>query len=158
MTRHHLPPTGDRRRLLRRDERGASAVEFALVLIPLVFVLYGLIAFGMMFALKQSMTGAASDAARSVIGVTDNTSTPDDERVLAAKSTLSDRLSWLGTKYSAADSPAPTVGPCVNNAAKTCVTVTVRYPYSSKPLVPPAPGLGLITPSTINSQATVQLS
>ena len=158
MIRHDPPGPAGRRSLRRRDQRGAAAVEFALVIIPLMLVLYGLISFGMMFALKQSMTGAASDAARSVIGVTDNTSTPADERVVAAKSTLSDRLDWLGDRYNAADSPDPVVGPCANDPFKTCVTVKVTYPYSSRPLVPLAPGLGLFTPSTINSEATVQLS
>jgi len=153
VTRHHLVPSGGRRRLRGRDQRGAAAVEFALVIMPLMFVLYGLIAFAMMFALKQSMTSAASDAARSAIGAGSPAA-----QVQAAKDALVDRLDWLGDKYDPADSPEPQVAPCANNPFKTCITVTVTYPYSSKPLVPLAPGLGLVTPSTINSKATVQLS
>ncbi len=124
-------------------------VEFSLVILPLFLVLYGLISFGMMFALKQSMTNAAADAARSAIGATDP--------AFAASETLDDRLSWLGAKYDASDSPAPSVAPCDNDATKTCITVKVIYPYESKPLVPLAPGLGLFTPSSMTTEATVQL-
>lgn len=154
MTRYlSLPRAGGRRSLRHRDQKGAAVLEFALVFLPFVFILYGLIAFGMMFALKQSMTSAASDAARSAIGA----GTPAQE-VAAAKATLAKRLSWLGAKYSPTDSIDPVVGACANDAAKTCITVTVTYPYGTKPLIPAAPGLKLVTPSTLSTQATVQVS
>jgi len=127
-------------------------VEFALVMIPLTILLYGLIVFGMMFALKQSMTSAAADAARSAIGATSG------DEVTAAQNTLQDRLGWLGDKYSPSDSPTPEVKPCMNDVSKSCITVKLAYPHNTKPLLPLAPGLGLITPSSINTEATVQLS
>jgi len=127
-------------------------VEFAIVVGPFVLILYGLIAFGMMFALKQSMTSAAADAARSAIGV------PAGTEVTAAKAAVAQRLSWLGAKYTPGDSPDPVVGPCPNNTVRNCITVVVSYPYATKPLVPSAPGLGLVSPSVIRSQATVQIS
>lgn len=48
-----------------RGDRGAQAVEFALVSIPLLTILYGLIAFG--FAINQQITATqlAREAARS---------------------------------------------------------------------------------------------
>ena len=154
MTRHHFPPSaGARRRtLLRRDQKGAAAVEFALVILPFMLILYGLIAFGMMLALKQSMTGAAADAARSAVGV------PAGTEVAVAKATLAQRLDWLGAKYSPGDSPDPVVGPCANDAAKTCITVKVHYPYGAKPLVPKGLGIGFLTPEVIDTEATVQVS
>ena len=148
--RKSLPPDR-RRRWVRRSESGAAAVEFALVILPLVFILYGLIAFGMMFALKQSMTNAASDAARSAIGATDPVAT--------AKATVAQRLDWLGGKYNPATDitvPAPTA--CPGDPSHQCITVTINYPYDARPLVPHAPGLGLITPDRFQSQATVQIS
>ena len=66
-----LEPRRGRPRRLRRDQTGAAAVEFVLVAIPLFFILYGLIAFGMMLALKQSVTNAAAEGARAVVGVID---------------------------------------------------------------------------------------
>ena len=148
--RYSLPPAG-RRRWMRRDESGAAAVEFALVILPLVFILYGLIAFGMMFALKQSMTNAAADAARSAIGAADP--------VAAATATVADRLDWLDGKYVAAtDLSVPAPSACANDPSHQCITVTINYPYKDRPLVPAAPGLGLITPDRFQTQATVQIS
>jgi len=164
--RYSLPP--ERRRLrVRRSESGAAAVEFALVILPLVFILYGLIAFGMVLALKQSVTSAAAEGARSVVGVTDVAATPQDERLEKAKTTVAARLNWLGAKYNANDvkvswyDPAtltcnyttpPTAPP---SPATICVKIT--YPYSSRPIVPNAPGLGLVMPNTLGSEARVQV-
>jgi Flp pilus assembly protein TadG len=127
-------------------------VEFAMVVGPLMLLLYGLIAFGMMFALKQSMTSAAADAARAAIGA------PPGTEATVAQLALNQRLSWLGSKYSAADSPAPVVAACANNAAKQCITVKVNYPYAAKPLVPNPPGLSMLAPTVMKSEATVQIS
>lgn len=168
MTRHHpRPPAGSRRTPLRRDQKGAAAVEFALVIVPLVFVLYGLIAFGMMLALKQSVTSAAAEGARAVVGVPDDATTPGDERLQKARTTVAARLNWLGAKYSPSDVQVSWYDPssltCNYTAipssppAPTTVCVKITYPYSSRPLVPLAPGLGLVTPATLGSEARVQV-
>jgi len=47
---------------------------------------------------------------------------------------------------------------CPSNANATCLKVTVSYNYSSTPLFPEMPGLGVITPSTISSSNVLQLS
>ena len=47
----------------RRDE-GASAVEFALVLIPLLLVVFGIISFGLYFAGALGVSNASREAAR----------------------------------------------------------------------------------------------
>ncbi len=166
MTRHHPPRPVGHRSLRRRDQNGAAAVEFALVILPLMFVLYGLIAFGMMLALKQSVTSAAAEGARSVVGVTDDTTTAADERLEKAKTTVAARLNWLGGNYDPSDvevswydpgsltcdySAAPVTPP-----APVTVCVKITYPYGTRPLVPLAPGLGLVTPETLGSEARVQ--
>ncbi len=48
----------------RRDE-GAAAVEFALVLLPLLFIAFGIIGFGLVFTQQQALSNAARDAARA---------------------------------------------------------------------------------------------
>lgn len=47
-----------------RDDRGAAAVEFALILTPLLFIVFGIIQYGWYFNSTQSGTSAAADAAR----------------------------------------------------------------------------------------------
>jgi Flp pilus assembly protein TadG len=49
-----------------RDEGGAAAVEFALVLIPLLWLVFGLIQYGWYFYAMQSGSSAVGDAARRV--------------------------------------------------------------------------------------------
>lgn len=49
----------------RRDQRGQSLVEFALVLTPLFLLLLGIIQFGFIFNSYVTLTNAAREAARS---------------------------------------------------------------------------------------------
>ena len=48
----------------RRDAEGQSLVEFSLILMPLFFILLGIIQFGFIFNTYVTMTNAARDAAR----------------------------------------------------------------------------------------------
>ena len=142
--RHHpLQAATPRRRLLRRNQSGAAAVEFALVVGLFVFILYGLIAFGMILATKQRITNAAAEGARAAVGQTTDAAaiTAATARVLAAG------------LPAGAYTPTYTTAPCGPNQ---CITVTVTYNLDSNPVVPPAPGLGLVTPKKISSSAVVQ--
>ncbi len=53
-----------RLRLHRRDERGATAVEFALVLLPMTYLAFGLIQYAFYFWSMQGAADAARQAAR----------------------------------------------------------------------------------------------
>lgn len=52
--------------LLKTTQRGAAAIEFALVLPILIALLYGIVTFGDLFYTQMIVTRAASDAARAV--------------------------------------------------------------------------------------------
>jgi Flp pilus assembly protein TadG len=49
---------------LRRPERGAVAVEFALICIPFIVLIFGLIQYGWYFYVSSTTSGAASNVAR----------------------------------------------------------------------------------------------
>ncbi|HEY3531056.1 MAG TPA: TadE/TadG family type IV pilus assembly protein [Nocardioides sp.] len=49
-----------------RDEGGAAAVEFALVMIPFFVLIFGLIEYGWYFYVGQNTSGAASTVARKL--------------------------------------------------------------------------------------------
>ena len=51
-----------------------------------------------------------------------------------------------------------TEAPCPSNTNAQCLKVTVTYNYSSAPLFPELPGMGVITPSTISSTNVLQIS
>jgi Flp pilus assembly pilin Flp len=58
--------------MARRDQEGAAAVEFALLLPLLVMLLFGMIEFGLAFNTRIQATNAAREAARrAVVGIDD---------------------------------------------------------------------------------------
>ncbi|HUR24083.1 MAG TPA: TadE/TadG family type IV pilus assembly protein [Acidimicrobiales bacterium] len=144
--RHDSPPASPpRRRHFRRDQSGAAAVEFALVVGLFVFILYGLISFGMILATKQRITNAAAEGARAAVGQTS---------AAAAVTAATNRVLAAGLP-AGAYTPTYATAACGSNQ---CITVTITYNLAGNPVVPPAPGLGLVTPSTISSSAVVQYS
>ncbi|HEV2797576.1 MAG TPA: TadE/TadG family type IV pilus assembly protein, partial [Nocardioides sp.] len=58
-----------------RDERGVSAVEFALTLIPLLMVIAGIVNFGLVFAQQLSLDNAVRAGARAGVVQTGNNPT-----------------------------------------------------------------------------------
>ncbi len=139
-------------RAARGDQRGTALLEFALVAPIFFFILYALVVFGMSLALKQSVTNAATEAARSAVGIS-----ADADAITKAETTARNRLDWLSSSQKAALQVTPTVAPCAGGAGR-CITVLVKYPYKGHELVPAAPGLGLVTPDTIQTTATVQIT
>src|SRR6266571_3825611 len=53
---------------LRHDQRGAAALEFALVAPLLMFLIYGAVSYGIVLSVKHVMTEAAAEGARAAIG------------------------------------------------------------------------------------------
>ena len=48
-----------------REDRGAAAIEFALILPILVVLVFGIIAFGYMLSFRQAMSQAAAEGGRA---------------------------------------------------------------------------------------------
>jgi Flp pilus assembly protein TadG len=114
-------------------------VEFALVVGLFAFILYGLVAFGSALATKQRVTSAVADGARATVGAAD---------LATAQSQAQARVqAKLGLTGYTATYLADTTN-CA--APASCIRVTVVYP------LPPSPGLGLVTPPNVTSNAVVQ--
>ena len=154
MTRKHAPKDASRQAKYKRlgGENGVEMLEFALVIPIFIFVLYGLIAFGMVLSAKQTVTNAAAEGARAAVGAT------TDPVGTARAKVKAEMSSFSGYDVTDPNQFFGQVLGCPSDAAHQCITVTVTYPYASKPLVPPAPGLGLITPSKLTSTAVVEVS
>lgn len=67
-----------------RSEQGAAAVEFALVLIPLIILLLGIIEFGYIFNQQLTVTNSAREGAR-VLAITRDV----DDAIAAASNAAS---------------------------------------------------------------------
>lgn len=150
----------------RRDERASVLVEFSLVVVLFFTLLYGLVGFGLVLALKQSVTNAANEGARAALGADVN----------ASYATAAGSLGWLGAKCcqsslgtfggEIAGAPLdinPTEALCdplddpLDPASPRCVTVAIAYDFAGSPLLPPLPGFGLIFPDKIASTGVIQL-
>ncbi len=179
------PRTRNFAKRLRRphddDERGAEILEFAFVVVLLITLLYGIITYGVILAAQATVTQAAADGARS--GIVQGTSTNvcngtgQNGQVVsaagcAAVAQAATDLGWMnkggcnefvGTTQVSTSNSSPitctaTTQACASVATNTCLSVTISYNYSSSPLFPEMPGLGVITPSTITSTNVLQLS
>ena len=129
-----------------RQEDGAVIVEFAAIFVVFAMLLWGLISYGVVFAAQQSLTHAASEAARSTVGIPDPT-----EAELRAVQMLDEELTWLEDGL---DEREATVAPCENDDTRDCMTVVVTYDWDNHPIVPSI--LDVATPDTLTGRAVVQ--
>jgi Flp pilus assembly protein TadG len=103
-----------------RSDRGATAVEFALVMLPLLLLLMGVIDFGTAYHTKLSMTAAAREGVR-VMAIEKNEAN--------ARTTI---LDFADLDPAPAISFQPTVCPTVSpGISGTDVSVTVTYSQES---------------------------
>jgi Flp pilus assembly protein TadG len=131
-------------------------VELALVMIPLMMVLYGLVYFGMAVATKQRVTNASAEGARAAVGQTAaNAPTVAASRVQSLLGTPSGRYT-IGP----GPSPGPVVAACdpAVSGGPQCITVTVTWNWDTHPVVPAAPGLGVLPIPSLGSTAVVEYS
>lgn len=160
--------------------RGASALEFALVLPLMVLLLYGIVSFGAVFYSQMALSRAAEDAARAVTflpkvanGQTQDY-TPIKTEVVnslsaslivpaASNGSVTTRRAWLQTHVQGAVNVAQ--GAC-SGASATCVTITITYPYQltwillpiSLPFSSGNSSMSSWLPTTLVGQAVVRIS
>lgn len=138
----------------RRRQDGAAAVEFALIAVPLLVLVFGIITYGYMLSFRQAMSQGASEAARSAaVWASSYKTTQDSARIAAATSRLNEAMSSYGVTCSSGATCVITINTC--GTAK-CVTVTVSYPYKTKPLTPAIPFVPL--PGMLTYTATARVS
>lgn len=153
-----------RRNMLLRGNRGqrrtagVAALEFAVVLPIFLVVVLGIVYYGIVLALQQSLTLAAAEGARAALRYPlsangGNVGATVALRVQAAaqtaQATLPDSIRTLVSSTGIAQAVA-----CSTPAGAVCVRVTLNLPTStllpSVPLVP--------VPDTLTGSAIVQLS
>jgi hypothetical protein len=130
----------------RRPQRGATALEFALILPVLLILFYGALTYTLIFAARMGLQHAAEEGARTALS----------HRIGA------DWLSrWaepvIETRICAQDSDCSTeTTSCGRTLATACrMQVTVIYPYAERPILPRIAGFGLVTPAQLRGQASV---
>lgn len=146
--------TGSHRYCGRRHQSGAAAVEFAFIF-PILFMLtYGIVVYGYIFFLNQSVNYAAQQGAEAAVAVDagdDGFEELRQERVVEA---VNDTLRWLPgtqrTRVTVCDG-----GTCPVD--DDTITVEVKFLLSTPGWLFPAvvlPGIGAVPPMPTQLRAT----
>ena len=124
---------------MRHDERGASAVEFALLLPVLILILFGIVEFGLAFYTQQVLTNASREGARA--GIVQQIPKPTEGEI---ESVVMSYGQAAGLTLAPADIAVNGAGGVFPNP----LTVTVTYLYNFQ-VLPKFSGV----PNSINLQA-----
>ncbi|MCK6187334.1 MULTISPECIES: TadE/TadG family type IV pilus assembly protein [unclassified Pseudomonas] len=141
---------------LPRKQKGAAAIEFALVFGIFFAVFYGLISYSLPLLLMQSFNQAAAEAVRQAMAVDPVSagSAYGTQVTQRAKNTVVTQLSWIpaGFKFKSEYVSATYVG--------TTLTVAITYPTTNLYSVFPAlvlPGVGTVPKLPVNLYARSSL-
>jgi Flp pilus assembly protein TadG len=142
---------------LPRKQKGAAAIEFALVFGIFFAVFYGLITYSLPLLLMQSFNQAAAEAVRQAMAVDPVTSGSAYPTLLTqrAKDAAAAQLSWIPTSFQ--------FQPSFINAtySGTTLTVAISYPSANLNAVFPVlvvPGVGTVPnlPTNLTASSSLQ--
>ncbi len=142
---------------LPRKQKGAAAIEFALVFAIFFAVFYGLISYTLPLLLMQSFNQAAAEAVRQAMAV-DPVSAGNaysTQLTQRAKDTVVAQLNWIPPSFQFSSNyiSATYTG--------TTLTVAINYPTSNLYSVFPAlvlPGVGTVPslPTSLSARSSLQ--
>lgn len=141
---------------LPRKQKGAVAIEFALVFIIFFAVFYGLVSYSLPLLLMQSFNQSTAEAVRRSVALDPSTANYDTAVRNIATTELTRQLAWI---------PAALNFNVATDASTTytggVLTVTINYPTSKLNQVLPflvLPGIGSVPnlPATLTARSSLQ--
>lgn len=152
-----------RRRSRELAERGAAAVEFALIMPILLLLVFGIISYGYMLSFRQAISQAAAEGARAA-AVAQVAGDRDDNAVDA----VNEALDSYGVTCAGVTGPlmrndenvgtcSVAIAACANDSTVQCATVSIDYAYDDNPLLP-VPGVGIVLPDNLSYTAVARVS
>ncbi|MFE6964545.1 TadE/TadG family type IV pilus assembly protein [Agromyces sp. NPDC057679] len=131
-----LPPDRPQSRtdhVIRDRERGAAAVEFALVLLPLCFLLLGIIDFGWVFNQQVSLSNAARESARHYVVHLADTPPGSADAAIAVGKSAAPTVDWTVasagiTLKQGCDSAAPNYDSGLATSKTVTTTASIPMP------------------------------
>ena len=140
----------------RRAQRGATAVEFAMVFPMFFAIFYAIVTFSLIFVAQQSLTLATEEGARAALNyqAASSVAAAVTLRAQAACNTATNMVAPMISNAKCTTVPTA----CAFDSTMQCIAVTLNYNYASSPLVPNLPVLGAVLPNSLSSTATVQLN
>jgi Flp pilus assembly protein TadG len=142
------------RRVRRRGDDGAAAVEFALVVPLLLLLILGIISYGYMLSFRQALSQGAAEGARAA-AITPS-GLDDDERELRALAKVDEALASYGASCDDAGVTCTVTFSDCGDAR--CASVLVAYPYEDGDVGPKFPGSGVVLPDSLTYTSVVEVS
>ena len=141
---------------LPRKQKGAVAIEFALVFIIFFAVFYGLVSYSLPLLLMQSFNQSTAEAVRRSVALDPSTANYDTAVRTVATNELTRQLAWIPAALNfnvATDASATYIG--------GVLTVTINSPTSKLNQVLPflvLPGIGSVPnlPATLSARSSLQ--
>jgi Flp pilus assembly protein TadG len=129
------------RKIRARSERGAAAVEFALIMLPLLYLVFGVIQYGLYFYGMQAGTSAVGEATRRLtVGSCQSTGELKQflaDRLGAASNDTATTLNPVVTYKTAASPPVDTGAPGLVGGSVTLKltfqTIDLNFPFIPVP-------------------------
>ncbi len=118
-----------------RRERGAAALELALVLMPMVLIVAALASLGMLFLAKQSLARAASEGARAIASASRLGPVHPAQACQVVDAVMARTNAWVGATAACGVWPAPDGAAC-GTSVLTCMHVRVCYPPTGTGIYP----------------------
>jgi Flp pilus assembly protein TadG len=139
-------------------QKGAAAIEFALVLVIFFAVFYGLVSYSLPLLLMQSFNNATAEAVRQSVAISPSTASYQTVVPAQARLALSNQLAWIPPAFAfnvASDADVVFDGKLLR--------VRIRYPKSKLTQVLPVltlPGIGDVPnlPTYLTAEASLKLA
>lgn len=138
-------------------EKGAVVVEFAAVTVLFLLMLFGIITYGLVFAVQQTMSHAANEGARAAIAG-ETTAEAEGLAETRARQSLGPWASDDEVATASSVDGCGDAGFCVvvSRPDDDIVAVTTYYPYGTDPILPTLSFLP--TPSKLTGESSIQLN
>ncbi|MHC8370094.1 TadE/TadG family type IV pilus assembly protein [Pseudomonas sp. MDT1-85] len=141
---------------LPRKQKGAVAIEFALVFIIFFAVFYGVVSYSLPLLLMQSFNQSTAEAVRRSVALDPSTANYDTAVRTVATTELTRQLAWIPAALNfnvATDTSATYIS--------GVLTVSINYPTSKLNQVLPflvLPGIGSVPdlPATLTARSSLQ--
>ena len=141
---------------LPKKQKGAAAIEFALVFVIFFAVLYGVVSYSLPLLLVQSFNNATAEAVRRSMAVDPTAANYGSLVEALAKSVLNEKLTWVPTTVKGSLVPAATYNPTTK-----VLTASVSLPATALTSIMPVLKLGVITvpdlPANLKAESSAQL-
>ena len=138
-------------------------IEFAMVAVFLVFLVVGIINFGLILSFKQDMTRAAAEGARAgAVALPATTAWTEAEAATNEAVAGFDRACGTDMECNVNLHPCGTAVPkgAPSDPLSTgdCVTVELVYDYDQHPLLPRPPLIAALLPDTLRDSSVARLN